>query len=247
MIDLIEPGLLIEKVAGKLKSIINMPEWAKFVKTGVNRQRPPVSEDWWFVRAAAILRTVENRGPVGVAKLRTKYGGKKNNGMAPEHFRRASGKIIRVILQQLETAKLIKQDTAGGYKGRVITNEGKSLLFSTSKEFTPTVKKSVVKKAESKKAEPKKAEPKKAEVKVEKPKEVPKVEDPKVEVPKVVEKKEEAPIVKKEEPVKEVPKVEASKAEVKTKDESFDHSTKLNKSEVVEKKEDAKAPEKKVE
>jgi len=89
MIDLIEPGLLIEKIAIKLKSIIDMPEWAKFVKTGVNRQRPPVSEDWWFVRAAAILRTVENRGPVGVAKLRTKYGGKKNKWYGSRTFQKS--------------------------------------------------------------------------------------------------------------------------------------------------------------
>ena len=198
MIDLIEPGLLIERVATKLKSIIDMPEWAKFVKTGINRQRPPVSEDWWFFRAAAILRTVENRGPVGVAKLRTKYGGKKNNGMAPEHFQRSSGKIIRTILQQLETAKLIKQEAIGVHKGRIITPEGKSLLFTTSKEFTPSKPNPIVKKEAPKK-------------------EVPKAEVPKVETP-VVEKKEVPIIEKKEEVKKEVPKVEAPKVEAPKKE-----------------------------
>ena len=39
MIDNIEPRILIEKVAEKLKSVIDMPEWAKFVKTGVNRAK----------------------------------------------------------------------------------------------------------------------------------------------------------------------------------------------------------------
>lgn len=135
MIDKVEPRILIEKVATKLKSVIDMPEWAKFVKTGVNRQRPPVSNDWWFIRAAAILRSVDNLGPIGVSKLRTKYGGKKNNGVAPEHFRRSSGKIIRAILQQLENAKLLKQEQVGNYKGRVTTSEGKKLLFSTTKEL----------------------------------------------------------------------------------------------------------------
>ena len=135
MIDKVEPRILIEKVAVKLKSVIDMPEWAKFVKTGVNRDRPPVSHDWWFFRAAAILRSVDNLGPIGVSKLRTKYGGKKNNGMAPEHFRRSSGKIIRIILQQLENAKLLKKDEAGVHKGRVTTPDGKKLLFSTTKEL----------------------------------------------------------------------------------------------------------------
>ena len=201
MIDNVEPRILIEKVAEKLKSVIDMPEWAKFVKTGVNRQRPPIDLDWWFARAASILRTVDNKGPIGVAKLRSKYGGKINNGAAPEHFRKASGKIIRTILQQLEVAKLIKQDARGVHKGRVITPEGKKLLFGTSKELLAAMPKKkevskVVKKPVEKKVEPK------VEAKVEVKKEIPKVVDKKVElkeVPKVVEKKEEPKVeVKKE-------------------------------------------------
>jgi small subunit ribosomal protein S19e len=185
-----------------------MPEWAKFVKTGVSKQRPPADLDWWFARAASILRAVENKGPIGVAKLKSKYGSKKNNGMAPEHFRKASGKIIRTILQQLETAKLLKQEAKGVHKGRVITPEGQKLLFGTSKELVAAMPK----KKEAPKVIAKPVE-KKIEVKAEAKPEV-KKDISKVEVKKDTSKVAE----KKPEPVKEVPKVEVKetpKVEIK--------------------------------
>lgn len=119
---------LIEKAAKELKSKIKQPEWSLFVKTGTAKDRPPASPDWYYVRSAAILRKIYLFGPIGVSKLRTQFGSKKNRGVQPEEFRKASGKIIRSILQQLETAKLIKQAEKGVHKGRVITDEGKSFL-----------------------------------------------------------------------------------------------------------------------
>jgi small subunit ribosomal protein S19e len=141
MIDLIEPRLLIDNVAKKLESKIKMPEWAKFVKTGAFKQGPPVQSNWWYLRAAAILRIVDLKGPIGVSKLRTKFGGKKNLGVKPDHYVKGSGKIIRVILQQLESVKLLEKAEKGIHKGRITTPEGKKLLYSTSKELS-TVKKS---------------------------------------------------------------------------------------------------------
>ncbi len=127
---------LIEKLAEKLKSVeaVKPPEWAKFVKTGVHKERPPVRSDWWYVRAAAILRSVYKLGPIGVSKLRTKYGGIKNRGFASEHFYKGSGSIIRKILQQLEKAGLIKQAEVGVHKGRILTAEGMKLLKEAAKE-----------------------------------------------------------------------------------------------------------------
>tara|TARA_Y100000310_G_C20672031_1_gene810811 strand:+ start:2259 stop:2627 length:369 start_codon:yes stop_codon:yes gene_type:complete len=120
----------IQDIANKLKEKkeLTPPAWSKVVKTGVHKERPPVQEDWWYVRAAAILQSVHRLGPVGVSKLRTKYGGRKNRGVKPEHHRKGSGSVIRKILQQLEAAKLIKQDQKGSHKGRVITKEGKALF-----------------------------------------------------------------------------------------------------------------------
>ncbi|MGB9675049.1 MAG: 30S ribosomal protein S19e [Candidatus Nanoarchaeia archaeon] len=118
---------LAKEVAQELKQKIKPPAWAQFVKTGVHKERPPLAEDWWFTRAASILRTIYRYGPIGVSRLRTKYGGAKNRGVKPERFRKASGAIIRKILQQLETAGYITKSNTKK-KGRVITPAGLSLL-----------------------------------------------------------------------------------------------------------------------
>lgn len=121
---------LIIKAAEELKKIPEMkpPEWAPFVKTGMHKERPPVSSDWWYIRAASVLRAVYRLGPVGVSKLRTKYGGKKNRGVKKEHFFKGSGNILRKSLQQLEKAGLVKFAEKGVHKGRIITPKGKSFL-----------------------------------------------------------------------------------------------------------------------
>ncbi|MBS3172204.1 30S ribosomal protein S19e [Candidatus Woesearchaeota archaeon] len=121
---------LLDNIAKQLKQIkeINAPEWSKFVKTGAGRERPPVSEDWWYIRAASILRKISILGPIGVNKLKIKYGGNKNMGHKPERFYPASGKIIRTILQQLETAGLIEKTKKGNHHGRILTAKGNSLL-----------------------------------------------------------------------------------------------------------------------
>jgi len=126
----VDPTELITKTAEELKKIdaIKPPAWASFVKTGVCKERPPSQHDWWYIRAAAVLRAVYKLGPVGVNKLRTKYGSKKGRGHKPEHFYPAGGNIIRKILQQLEKVSLIKKGEAGVFKGREIAPQGKSLL-----------------------------------------------------------------------------------------------------------------------
>lgn len=139
----VHPTELIEKAAESLKKLndIKPPEWAPFVKTGVHKERPPVREDWWYARSAAVLRKVAILGPIGVSKLRTKYGGKKNRGHKPDKFFKGSGNIIRKVLQQLEKAGLIKQINKSGKKGRIITPKGTSLLTRAAFEASKTQKK----------------------------------------------------------------------------------------------------------
>jgi len=121
---------LIIRLAEELKrqKLVQPLEWSNFVKTGMHRERHPENPDWWYVRAAAILRTVAKYGPIGTEKLRTKYGGIKNRGHKPEHFFKGSGSIIRKILQQLEKSNLIKQTSIANHKGRVLTPEGTSIM-----------------------------------------------------------------------------------------------------------------------
>lgn len=116
---------LIEEVANDLEGEIEEPDWTKFVKTGVNRERTPEQENWYYIRSAAILRRIYTDGPLGVSKLRTIYGGNKNNGHGPEHHEKASGKVIRTALQKLEEEGYIETEEG---EGRKITDEGKSFL-----------------------------------------------------------------------------------------------------------------------
>src|SRR3989344_2822074 len=124
---------LINKASEALKQIIKAPEWSKYVKTGAAKERPTAENDWWYKRAASILRKIYMSGPIGTNKLRVKYGSKKNRGSKPEKFYLSSGKIIRAILQQLEKAELIKQGQKETHKGRIITPKGKSFLDKLSK------------------------------------------------------------------------------------------------------------------
>ncbi len=160
-------GEIISKVAEKLKKVkeITPPEWTRIIKTGPHSQRPPADRDWWYTRCASILRKVYINGPVGVGRLRTWYGGRKNFGHSPEHHADASGAIIRKALQQMESAGLIEK----AEKGRRITSKGQSLLEKTAGELTSVKKKEKVVKKESEK--PEKVKPaKKEKVKGEKKK-----------------------------------------------------------------------------
>ena|SRR3989338_8846964 len=127
---LVDPQDLIVKAAQELKkqSLVKPTAWSTFVKTGHHKDRLPDDDEWWYYRSAAILRSIAKLGPIGTEKLRIKYGGKKNRGHKPERFYKASGSIIRKILQQLEQAQLIKQVAKGAHKGRVLTPLGVSFL-----------------------------------------------------------------------------------------------------------------------
>ena len=124
---------LIKKAAKILKDKIKAPEWSIFIKTGVSKERPPIDKDWWYIRAASILRKIYLRGPIGTNKLRIKYSGRKNRGYKPERTYPGSGKVIRTILQQLEQIGFIKKAEKKIHKGRIITPKGKSFLDKLAK------------------------------------------------------------------------------------------------------------------
>ncbi len=125
----IEAGKYNVLLAEKLKKSGDFakPEWIDFVKSGAGKMRPINEEDFWFKRAASILRQMYIRNIVGVQRLRTRYGNRKDKGMKPAHFYRGSGKIIRTILQQAEAAGLIEKVKAKR-SGRQLTKTGKEFL-----------------------------------------------------------------------------------------------------------------------
>ena len=157
----VEAGKLIEEAAKELAKSNNLtpPVWASMVKTGMAKNRPPVRNDWWYVRAASVLRTIyTSKGPIGVQKLRVKYGSKKNRGHKPERFYRGSGKIIRLILQQLEKEGYIAKGEAGVHKGREIAPKGRSFLDKIATSLLPQKAQKKPGKIEDKKAEKKQEE-----------------------------------------------------------------------------------------
>lgn len=130
-----DPEKFIPALADALKNIpeFQFPEWVRFVKSGTSKQRPPADENFWFIRAASILRQLYIKGVVGVGKLRTKYGSKKDRGGRPDEFRKASGKIIRTILQQAEKAGLVEKVSRLQH-GRRLTGKGRDFLDSIEVE-----------------------------------------------------------------------------------------------------------------
>jgi len=133
-VENVRPSVMIERLKEELKKYkeLEPPRWSYFVKTGVHAERPPMQPDWWYIRAASILRKIYLQGPIGVSRLRTMYGGRQRRGQEPERFRKGSGKIIRTILQQLEQAGLVEK---ADKKGRKPSKAGVELLERLADEI----------------------------------------------------------------------------------------------------------------
>ena len=123
------------KLAEALKKIpeFKEPEWVAFVKSSPSKERPIEDVDFWYKRAASILRQIYKKKIVGVNRLKTKYGSKRNRGFKPEKFMKAGGKIIRTILQQSDQAGFteIAKDIKGIREkkpGRQLTQKGKEFM-----------------------------------------------------------------------------------------------------------------------
>jgi len=124
---------MIEKLAGILKENekIVPPEWAGNVKTGVHKELPPTNEDWWYIRCAAVLRKIYTEGPIGIERLRSVYGGKKDNGSQPSHKAKGSGSVARKTVQQLEAAGFLQEVKVG----RTVSAKGRSMMDNAAHEL----------------------------------------------------------------------------------------------------------------
>ncbi len=118
----------IDKLAKYLKENVDQvqpPAWAQVAKTGSHVEKQPQNPDWWYIRAASVLRKVYAHEPIGLEKLRSDYGGRKGFGVTPNHASKAGGSNIRKILQQLEASGLLQTVTP---QGRRMTPKGRKLL-----------------------------------------------------------------------------------------------------------------------
>jgi small subunit ribosomal protein S19e len=78
------------------------------------------------VRVASVLRKLYVKGPMGVSRLRGEYRSKKNRGVRPEASYKASGKVTRLAVQQLEQLGFVKKTKDND--GREITPAGVKFL-----------------------------------------------------------------------------------------------------------------------
>ncbi|CAD8071290.1 unnamed protein product [Paramecium primaurelia] len=110
----------------KKNNKIKIPEWASIVKTGLGKEISPIDQDWMYVRAAALARKIYVRGHWGVGNLTHMFGSVNDNGKHES----GSGKVIRYLLQQLESIKVLKKDNKSLLKkgSRIVTKEGQQDL-----------------------------------------------------------------------------------------------------------------------
>lgn len=136
----VPPDRLIDQLANRMKRTpqVQPPEWSFYAKTGSHASRPPANKDWWYARAASILRKLYLHAPLGVGDLETKYGGRKRPGYSAAYHGSAGSSSIRKCLAQLQAAGYVQKTP----KGRALTPEGRSLCDKVSTEIFEELKKS---------------------------------------------------------------------------------------------------------
>jgi len=122
----VKPEELIKLAKEELKKYNEMtpPEWTAFVKTGAGKERAPAQKDWYYIRAASVLRKLYVKSPVGISRLRGMYSSKKSKGVQPERVYKGSGAVIRKILQAFEKIGFVSKTK----RGRSLTPKGVSFL-----------------------------------------------------------------------------------------------------------------------
>lgn len=123
--------LLLSNVAKTLKGDerIKAPEWLKYAKAGVHKEKTWDQPDWYYVRLASTLRKIYLNGPIGTVKLSQAYGGPVDRGSKRYHPAPGSRSIVRHMLNTLEELGYVKKEP----KGRVIAPAGQSILTNASK------------------------------------------------------------------------------------------------------------------
>ncbi|EHP68313.1 ribosomal protein S19E (S16A) [Metallosphaera yellowstonensis MK1] len=135
---MVPPDLLVRRLADYLKENVKelqVPEWSLITKTTSFKERiPDEPEQWWYIRAASILRKLYVMNHFGVSESRRIYGGLKRRGTRPPISEKAPGHSTRLIFQQLERAGLVTK-VKGAKLGRTLTPAGRSLLDKLSYEI----------------------------------------------------------------------------------------------------------------
>ena len=113
----------------KREGKILVPTCTDFLKTSHGREKAPQNHDWYYYRAAAVLRRIYLRPGTGYGGMSKAFGNKKNKGSKPEATVRAATGPIHWACKSLEGLKLIGK---GKSKGRVLTRTGRKQCDSVA-------------------------------------------------------------------------------------------------------------------
>jgi small subunit ribosomal protein S19e len=122
---------VVKLAAERLKTQLKKPAYVDYVKSGANKERVPQDPDFFFMRSASILRQIYVNGPIGVSKLRTRYGSRQEHVVHRRHHVKSGGSVIRDAMQGLEKLGYVNNTKAG----RVITPQGQSFMDKLAKEL----------------------------------------------------------------------------------------------------------------
>jgi small subunit ribosomal protein S19e len=110
---------------------VSIPEWAEYAKTSCAKELTPLDADWMFHRMAALVRKVYLYPQIGVGTLSRMLGGAKDRGHNKLRFQRASRKVIRYALIELEKLGLVNVNESHDERGamvaggRLLSREGR--------------------------------------------------------------------------------------------------------------------------
>ncbi|MGP6220604.1 30S ribosomal protein S19e [Caldiplasma sukawensis] len=129
----VPPKLLIEKMKEELQKDekISEPEWTKYLKAGSHREKSWTQDDWYYRRLASTLRKVYVKGKIGIQKISSDYGGKRDKGSAMYHPVEGSRYIIRKMFQKLEELGYLEKTK----EGRKVTPKGEAFMHKCAENI----------------------------------------------------------------------------------------------------------------
>jgi small subunit ribosomal protein S19e len=114
----------------KTSEILTIPKEVDIIKTGHGKEMPPADSDWYYKRAASIIRKLcintigEYKWGVGIPTFASRYGCRKNRGSRPSKMVNGATGHVRKIMHDFERCNwVIKVE-----KGRKLTEEALNVI-----------------------------------------------------------------------------------------------------------------------
>ena len=103
---------------------LESPDWLRYVKAGIHKEKAWEQPDWYYRRLASTLRKVYVMGPIGISRLSAEYGGRVDSGSRMYHPGTGSRAIVRHMLETLEKIGYVKKNQ----RGRQISPQGQAFI-----------------------------------------------------------------------------------------------------------------------